>query len=392
MTRTRCFLLFALLVGACADGDFLATSQEAITGPPNTNGFTRGFARIEVGGNGVYHSGLVLASNLVFVHSDWVTGVAPSSIAVVQYDPSGAKTTTTGRFVNVLPQGGAVVQTVDALNLVGLPIDTANPTQSPRTLTCVGFTVFQGRELEVDAQMDVTGVTNGDLDVRGTSSASTLSSADVGVPCIDPDPMVRKSVGYVVYDGQTVRVRPYANLSDVIDNMKLLATVRAPGKQGVYIKTDLQYVASQPPLFRRVNMCLDVAWADVYIDDVNYYPCHGASNQLWWIDTSIDANNPRLVNDASGMCLDVTNASTTSGQNLQQYYCHNGTNQRFTMTFWPQQTSVFPTLKRISPLSAPSLCLSVESWSYNNARPTEQRTCLLPNGSYDQRWLLTTTP
>jgi arabinoxylan arabinofuranohydrolase len=57
----------------------------------------------------------------------------------------------------------------------------------------------------------------------------------------------------------------------------------------------------------------------------------GSTNSLWLPVEQSDGSY-EFKNDNSGLCLDVTDASTTAGQQLDQYACkgETGTNQDFT--------------------------------------------------------------
>jgi hypothetical protein len=73
--------------------------------------------------------------------------------------------------------------------------------------------------------------------------------------------------------------------------------------------------------------CLDVAGAGTHNGaNVQQYDCHSGPNQLW---TLTDKGNGYYLITAknSGKCLDVAGVATHSGANVQQYDCHSGANQ-----------------------------------------------------------------
>ena len=73
--------------------------------------------------------------------------------------------------------------------------------------------------------------------------------------------------------------------------------------------------------------CLDVAGAGTHDGaNVQQYDCHGGANQLW---TLTDKGNGYYLITAknSGKCLDVAGVATHNGANVQQYDCHSGPNQ-----------------------------------------------------------------
>ena len=78
--------------------------------------------------------------------------------------------------------------------------------------------------------------------------------------------------------------------------------------------------------------CLDVAGAGTHDGaNVQQYDCHSGANQLW---TLTDKGNGYYLITAknSGKCLDVAGVATHNGANVQQYDCHSGPNQLWTLT------------------------------------------------------------
>jgi len=91
------------------------------------------------------------------------------------------------------------------------------------------------------------------------------------------------------------------------------------------------------------------------------------------------------VSDVNGLCIDAPN-NVPDQEVLQVYGCHSGPNQRFKVTFWPSQPTLFQSVRRLSPLSGPNDCVSVQGWNRNAVEPIEQRLCDGTNSDYDQEW------
>ncbi|GII92188.1 RICIN domain-containing protein [Sinosporangium siamense] len=83
---------------------------------------------------------------------------------------------------------------------------------------------------------------------------------------------------------------------------------------------------------RHSGKCLDMA-IDGTIGNgtrVQQWTCTGATNQRWIARPVVAGNNwVSLVNQRSGLCLDVPNYSYTDGNMLQVWQCHGDWNQRW---------------------------------------------------------------
>jgi len=384
----RTLLLTVGLAAACAEtppaNDEL---RQDISG--DIQQFTTGFATVEVGGTKRF--GLVVSPTLVLTHASVVANVAPGSITVRQFSFDGVNiTTATGQFVNIVGDA-ALVQVNTSLD-VGPPIlaPMANETVHCSNL---GHRA-NGSEAEVVATFNLL-ASNGAGQWALQPVNGALDDSDIGIPCVDPDPNHRGSIGFIEkVSGMngSFALAPYVNLAqsyesidDLVAQFAFLSQVRLSGAQEVYIKTRPTWaICWWGMCWPAVNSCLDVPGGDVLPNaPINYFPCNSGQNQRWWIyrDPSVDATNPRIVNDASGLCIDVPWGLDQSGDNLQVYPCHTGTNQRFAISTSPQFG-----LLLLSPLSGRDLCLSVENWNNNAVEPIEQRTCDGANGDYDQQW------
>ena len=77
---------------------------------------------------------------------------------------------------------------------------------------------------------------------------------------------------------------------------------------------------------RHSGMCLDVSGAST--EDgatIIQWPCHGGANQQWRLEAV--GEGYRFVARHSGKCLDVTGWSTDDGTGIIQWQCHGGANQ-----------------------------------------------------------------
>jgi hypothetical protein len=108
---------------------------------------------------------------------------------------------------------------------------------------------------------------------------------------------------------------------------------------------------------------------------VSIRTCDGTPRQRWLVYTHPRTGRKLVINERSGLCLDVPGGSTTSGRDLIQFPCHGATNQAFTFTrpfAWDPWT--------IRSASS-QLCVALESTT--NGGDVEQRTC---GTSDQQRW------
>ena len=57
------------------------------------------------------------------------------------------------------------------------------------------------------------------------------------------------------------------------------------------------------------------------------WPCNGQTNQQWRLNA-----DGSITGVQSGLCLDVTNASTTNGTLAQLWTCSGRSNQQWTLS------------------------------------------------------------
>jgi hypothetical protein len=59
---------------------------------------------------------------------------------------------------------------------------------------------------------------------------------------------------------------------------------------------------------------------------IQIWPCNNGTNQGW----NVNANGT-ITGVRSGLCLDVTGASTADGADLQLFTCNGGSKQQWTL-------------------------------------------------------------
>lgn len=80
---------------------------------------------------------------------------------------------------------------------------------------------------------------------------------------------------------------------------------------------------------RHSKKCLDVRNSSISSGaDIQQYSCHGGANQQWTLQSAGNGYY-EIVSRNSGKCLDVKGASKDDRATVQQYSCHNGDNQEF---------------------------------------------------------------
>jgi hypothetical protein len=96
-------------------------------------------------------------------------------------------------------------------------------------------------------------------------------------------------------------------------------------------------------------------------------------------DTSFETGRPvNIVNDASGACLDVPQASTTAGVQLVTWTCNAGTNQNWTMS---TEGSGYYVTSQLD-----GLVMDDSAQSTQSGHAIEQYN---PNGGTNQQWTFT---
>jgi len=121
----------------------------------------------------------------------------------------------------------------------------------------------------------------------------------------------------------------------------------------------------------RDNACVDVynsAPRGIALPTVRLWDKINGGNQKWKYDAA-----RRLVNVESGMCMDVSGASTVNGAPIIQHPCHDGANQKW--TFQPDGT--------LRPDHDPGKCLDVNAWIKNNGAGIISWAC---HAGANQRW------
>ena len=79
--------------------------------------------------------------------------------------------------------------------------------------------------------------------------------------------------------------------------------------------------------FRHSDRCVDVS-GTAKGAVVQQWSCHEEANQRFWF-VHQGYGNYQVVDHSSGLCLDVSQGSTTDGTLLLLWDCHSGVNQRF---------------------------------------------------------------
>ncbi|MFJ9909326.1 endo-1,4-beta-xylanase [Streptomyces sp. NPDC101152] len=118
--------------------------------------------------------------------------------------------------------------------------------------------------------------------------------------------------------------------------------------------------------------CLDVPNASTTAGtQLQIYSCWGGSNQLW---TQTAAHQLTVYSGSSQMCLDAYNNQTTAGTKVDISPCTGGTNQQWNLNANGTVTGV-----------QSGLCLDVTGASTANGALAELWTC---NGQNNQQWTL----
>jgi hypothetical protein len=181
-----------------------------------------------------------------------------------------------------------------------------------------------------------------------------------------------------------------------------------------------------PVAFRSVHsgMCLDVRAAGGSGAALQQYPCHDQENQSWFLlwtgdadyqlrpghqndirlgiagDSTADGANAQLIhndppsqsfqlvpevngtysirNKHSGKCLDVPGWSTTVGEQIQQWWCSSGTNQRWEVI---PRARPFHLRTKYS-----TYCVGVTGASTSAGAQSEQQDCLGTDADH-QEWI-----
>ncbi|MEO1273420.1 MAG: RICIN domain-containing protein, partial [Myxococcota bacterium] len=334
------------------------------------------------------HTGVLIAEDLVLTSSRIVPrGTLPSEVTVTQPYNSSSDVVRTGRFINhsnyypaaiiqvSAPFSGIPLTALDnrsASSLVGVELHCYSYANSPSDLRRIVQRVLRtvgGNKVEA---LDVWGVWG------------TIEDSDSGSPCVDLNTgtLVSFSSGSSASGNQQYLIQ---SMRSWIDGMRHLAQVRTSGRAygpvAIYNR----------PNSSNSRMCLDIPWGGPFNHmSVNQYPCHGGTNQQYWLDYGPNYRYAVLVSESSGRCLDLPGGSTSAGTNIQQYSCHGGENQQWDMRIAGSGSGIL--LKPVKALNRGiDLCLSVEGGASTASRPTEQDHCLNSNNN-DQRWYFNWNP
>lgn len=132
------------------------------------------------------------------------------------------------------------------------------------------------------------------------------------------------------------------------------------------------------------DRCIDVAgWNSAPGTRLLLWDCHGGENQRWTATTSAPpppSGAVMLVNEHSGLCLDVAGDNRNPGTQLILWDCHGGAPQRWTLPAngGPGNISVYDATGR--------LCLDDAGGRGENGDAIATWTC---HGDAPQQWTLT---
>jgi len=126
------------------------------------------------------------------------------------------------------------------------------------------------------------------------------------------------------------------------------------------------------------DKCLDVAGADTNNGaNVQQWDCHAGANQLWTL-TEKGGGCYLIKANHSGRCLDVAGWGKSSGANVMQYDCHGGDNQLWSVI--PQGGGYYLITSKHS-----GKCLDVSGASKDRGANVQQWDC---HGGDNQLWRL----
>lgn len=129
--------------------------------------------------------------------------------------------------------------------------------------------------------------------------------------------------------------------------------------------------ASAQSYFRLQNKnsgrCLGVNGASTAQNALlSQFTCDSGAGQYWIYDHP-DSGFPRIRNLNSQMCIDIPGGNLNPGVQLQQFPCHTGPNQRFSFSLYGWWFGI------VSQRSG--LCLNVSGASTANGAPVVQSAC-----------------
>jgi hypothetical protein len=220
-------------------------------------------------------------------------------------------------------------------------------------------------------------------------SGDPFTSAHAGVGCTNNQGALVGTIDRPTGANTAVLIRAAA-IAPWITQMNQLAELRIIAKQGGMV-TGPFTLRVQPTT--TVRMCIDIPGNAVGISPINQFACHQGKNQQFFLDFTVDASNPRIVSNQSGLCVDTPYADTGSPIALQVHPCHGFTNQRFTRQNPPLQVPNAPAQYRYRHVHALSRCMSAQTganWNIGGL-PIRQVTCSSLGGSQEQ-WLTQLVP
>ena len=112
---------------------------------------------------------------------------------------------------------------------------------------------------------------------------------------------------------------------------------------------------------------------------VQQYGCHGGTNQMWTLKRIGSSDRWEVHSVKGGKCLDVTNFSKADGAKLQMWSCHGGKNQQFRFRGFLAGGFEY----ELAQAKAPGTCADVQGWSKGNMADVQTYSC---HEGANQRW------
>lgn len=147
-----------------------------------------------------------------------------------------------------------------------------------------------------------------------------------------------------------------------------------------YVRLRVELVPGRELINQYSGLCLDVpGFSTADGIQIQEYACNNGSNQRWVIvhdtGTSPNAGPFTIVSENSGKCLDVRSGNTADGAAVQQYHCQNSPNQQWNLGVY---SGVF-TLFNVNS----NKCIDVPGFSLFSGTKIQQYTC---NAGGNQLW------
>jgi hypothetical protein len=134
--------------------------------------------------------------------------------------------------------------------------------------------------------------------------------------------------------------------------------------------------------------CLDILGFD-YTDGatIGQWWCNGAKNQEWFIDNGgpneVGWDYWMIKSNWDNKCMDVAGANYSAGNQVVQYACHGGHNQRFVLQIIDHSGAGWNVVN-IHPMDAPGMCLDVLGHNDEYGAPLGIWPC---NGAWNQMFI-----